>query len=212
MSAAEGQVVTAMTMTTLKSLCNSASFGRYWRKATATTSNLEINEPTLPHCQMAPHQIDEGSTRTFHETVVDYYRVVYFEALDLTISCIKSRVDQPGYKTYGKVQTLLLKAAASETYDEELEYVLSFYCSDFNSLLLPTYLEIFCQAIKSNERIFIRDVFEFLKNCTNSQCEVMSQVSKLVQLLFVMPATNAQNERSFSTVRRIKMYLCATMS
>ena len=40
----------------------------------------------------------------------------------------------------------------------------------------------------------------------------MSQVSKLVKLLLVMPATNAQSERSFSAVRRVKMYLRATMS
>ena len=40
----------------------------------------------------------------------------------------------------------------------------------------------------------------------------MSQVSKLVKLLLVMPATNAQSERLFSAVWRIKMYLRATMS
>ena len=40
----------------------------------------------------------------------------------------------------------------------------------------------------------------------------MSQVSKLVNLLLVMPATNAESERSFSAVRRIKTYLRSTMS
>ena len=166
MSAAEGQDVTAMTIHTLKSLRNNASFDLYWRKTTAAASNLEINEPTLPCRQKPPRRIDEGSTPTFHETVEDYYQVVYFEALDLTISCIESCFDQPGYKTYGKVQALLLKAAASEPYDEELESVLSFYGSGFDSLLLPTHLEIFSQEIKSNEKISIRNVFEFFKNCT----------------------------------------------
>ena len=40
----------------------------------------------------------------------------------------------------------------------------------------------------------------------------MSQVGKLVRLLLVMPATNAESERSFSAVRRIKTYLRSTMS
>ena len=40
----------------------------------------------------------------------------------------------------------------------------------------------------------------------------MSEVSKLVKLLLFMPATNAESERSFSAVRRIKTYLHATMS
>ena len=40
----------------------------------------------------------------------------------------------------------------------------------------------------------------------------MHQVSKLVSLLLVMPATNAQSERSFSAVRCIKTYLRSSMS
>ena len=42
--------------------------------------------------------------------------------------------------------------------------------------------------------------------------ELISEVSKLVRLLFVMPATNAGSERSFSALRRIKTYLRSTMS
>ena len=34
----------------------------------------------------------------------------------------------------------------------------------------------------------------------------------MVSLLLVMPATNAESERSFSAVRRIKSYLRSTMS
>ena len=40
----------------------------------------------------------------------------------------------------------------------------------------------------------------------------MSEVSKLVRLLLVMPATNAQSERSFSAVRRLKTYLRSSMT
>ena len=42
--------------------------------------------------------------------------------------------------------------------------------------------------------------------------DLISQVNKLVMLLLVMPATNAQSERSFSAVQRIKTYLCSTMT
>ena len=197
-----------MTITTLKSLRNNASFDLYWKKTTAAATNLDINEPILPHRRKAPRRIDEGSSPTFHETVEDHYQVIYFEALDLIISCIENRFDQPGYKTYGKV----LKAAASEPYDEEVQFVLSFYGSDFDSLLLPTHLEIFSQTIESRGKVTVADILEFFPSCTPSHCDLMSQVSKLVKLLLVMPATNPESERSFSAVPRIKMYLCATMS
>ena len=56
---------------------------------------------------------------------------------------------------------LLLKAAASEPYDEELQFALSFYGSDFDSLLLPTHLEIFSQTIKSRGKVTVADILEF---------------------------------------------------
>lgn len=56
-------------------------------------------------------------------TVEDHYRAIYFEALDLLTACIKDRFNQLGYKTYGKVQALLLKAATSQPYEEELQFV-----------------------------------------------------------------------------------------
>ena len=39
----------------------------------------------------------------------------------------------------------------------------------------------------------------------------LSEVVKLLNLILVMPATNAVSERSASTLRRVKTYLCTTM-
>ena len=39
----------------------------------------------------------------------------------------------------------------------------------------------------------------------------MSTACKLLQLLLVMPATNAMSERTFSALKRIKTYLRRTM-
>ena len=91
--------------------------------------------------------------------------------------------------------------------------MLSFYGSDFEPLLLKTHLEIFSQSFKpEGQQITIKDILHFFKNCTSGQVDLMSQVSKLVKLLVVMPATNAASERSFSAVHRIKTYLRSTMT
>ena len=63
----------------------------------------------------------------------DHFRTIYFEALDLIITCIEDRFNQPSYKTYQRVETLLIKAG--EPYEEEIDFVLSFYGYDFDSLL-----------------------------------------------------------------------------
>ena len=39
----------------------------------------------------------------------------------------------------------------------------------------------------------------------------MNHVCRIMQLILVMPATNATSERSFSTLRRTKTYLRSTM-
>ena len=102
--------------------------------------------------------------------------------------------------TYAHVKALLLKTAAGQRYEEELQFVLSFYGSDFDALLLPTHLEIFSTNFQAERELVVSDIIAFFRSCTPGQLEVMSQVSKLVRLLLVMPATNATSERSFSAV------------
>lgn len=56
------------------------------------------------------------------------------------------------------------------------------------------------------------NIREYLQNQSTAQLSLLSQVTRLMQLLLVMPATNASSERSFSALRRVKMYLRATMT
>ena len=211
MSAAAGQEVMLLTLSSLKSVRDDSSFELFWQRVCASAEEVDVDKPTLPRRRKVPRRIDDGEAATFPETVEDYYRPIYFEAIDLITSCLADRFDQPGYKTYGKVQALLLKAAASQPYDEELKFVLSFYGSDFDPPLLSTHLEIFSQNF-SKQQATVSDIISFFKGCSPGQVDLMHQVSKLVRLLIVMPATNAQSERSFSAVRRIKTYLRSSMS
>lgn len=93
-----------------------------------------------------------------------------------------------------------------------ISFVISFYGSDFDALQLRTHLEIFSQHFKSNEQVTLSDIISFFCACASSHVELISQVGKLVMLLLVMLATNAQSEKSFSAVRRIKTNLRSTMS
>ena len=194
----------SLTLGTLKSLCNDSRFDQFWQRICASSEELDVEKPTLPRHHKVPRHLDDGAAPTFHDTVEDHYRVIYSKALDLITSYISDHFDQPGYKTYGKVQVLLLKAATSQPYKEELSFVLSFYGSDFDSLLLSTHLEIFSQTFQQDKEVTLSDILSFFRSCTPSQVDLMSQVSKLVRLLLVMPATNAESERLFSAVRCIK--------
>ena len=105
-----------MTVSTLRSLRNDASFDLFWQKITASAENLKIDHPALPRRRKAPRRFDDGPAPILQETVGHYFREIYFEAFDLTTSCIEDRFIQPGYKTYANVQALLLKAAGVQQY------------------------------------------------------------------------------------------------
>ena len=83
--------------------------------------------------------------------------------------------------------------------------------SNFHSLL-PTYLEIFSQNFEQDTEVTFPANVDFFCNCSAAQVSLMSEVSKLVQLLLVMPTTNAQSERSFSAVWRLKTYLHSSVT
>ena len=51
----------------------------------------------------------------FPETVEEKYRAIYYEGIDLCVNKIKERLNQPGYASYRRLESLLLKAAAGET-------------------------------------------------------------------------------------------------
>ena len=60
MSAAEGQAVTAMTVSTLKSLRNDACFDLFWQKITGSAENLDVDKPALPRRRKAPRRLDDN--------------------------------------------------------------------------------------------------------------------------------------------------------
>lgn len=54
------------------------------------------------------------------------------------------------------------------------------------------------------------DIFDYFSGL-GPGVQLMREALKLVQILLVVPATNATSERSFSTQRRIKSYLRSYM-
>ena len=143
MSAAEGQKIVQMTAITLQSLRTDEKFDYFWTQTIKVSEELGVHEPELPRKRRAPQRLEvDNSEGHFVDDVKTHYRVIYFAAIDRVTSSIKSRFEQPGYRVYSKLETLLLKVANKEAYLEELEFVCEFYKEDFNRHLLDTQLGI----------------------------------------------------------------------
>ena len=215
-SAAEGQQIAKMTVQTLQSIRNDESFENFWKCTTEKAKQLDIGEPKLPRQRKRTRRYDDGNySGYFHDTSEALFKQMYFEALDLIINCIQDRFDQPGFRIYQSVESLLVKACQQKDWKSDLDIVCEMYKDDFNKDLLSTQLNILEANFKdydSSDNITIFDVKNYLLSRSPGQLALISQVKRLIQLLLVMPATNASSERSFSALRRVKNYLRTTMT
>ena len=217
LSAAEGQELARMTIETLKSIRTNEAFDNFWDYVNLKAKSLDITEPQLPRQRKRPNRFDDGlSGGDFPDTPKCLFRQLYYEALDLIINCIEQRFDQPGYHLYRRLEALLLKSFKQEDYEEELLAVSGFYEDDFNLETLRTQLQVFSvhslqQCPNPGHGATIFDVKSFFLSLSPGQMALLSEVKRLLQLILVMPATNATSERSFSALRRIKSYLRSTM-
>ena len=214
LSASEGQMAARLTVDTLSSLqSDEAKFESLWRDAIDEASKLEVNEPTLPRRRKAPRNVEVGQGEGYHpETPKDHYRAIYYETLDLLIAFIKDRFDQPGYRTYVLLETLLIKAAKGDDYMEEHEVICQLYRRDVDAAKPKAQLPILSTHFTAQEAppVTFSAILSFLKNMGNAKV-LLSEIVTIVRLILVMPATNATSERSFSALRRVKTYLRSTM-
>ena len=94
------------------SIRNDDSFHLFWQRVVAESGSKGVNEPQLALRGKAPRRIEEcvsGTAQAEFPTTVEAHRTVYYEALDLVISYIKTRFDQEDYKIHSACESLLLK-------------------------------------------------------------------------------------------------------
>ena len=144
LSAAEGNHAAHLTCETLIYLREDAEFANFWKEVMKKQSEFDVDEPTLPRKRRAPSRFEVGTGESHYpSSIEDHYRVHYFEALDLLIACIKNRFDQPGYRVYSKLETLLLDAANGVALDEDcFSEMMDLYASDFDSSFQKSQLQI----------------------------------------------------------------------
>ena len=224
LSAAEGQQIARMVITTLQSLRTEDSYSLFWEKVTTTAESADVADPQLPQQRKTPKRYDDSTSQAyFHHTPKVYYRQIYYKAIDNIINLLQNRFEQPGYQVYCKLEQLLSKACKQENFDAELQFISSFYKDDFNEEVLKcqlltlgvdfkgTYTQSYgTQQSLSNITIF--DIRDYFQSLSPAQRQLLDQVCRVLMIILVMPATNATSERSFSALRRVKNYLRSTMT
>ena len=81
MSAAECQLVAALTTKKLTKVRTEEAFSLFWERCKKAATELKINEPVLPHKRQCPVRYFLGEAPSeFHHKVRRYYRQIYSES------------------------------------------------------------------------------------------------------------------------------------
>ncbi|CAB4030796.1 zinc finger MYM-type 1-like [Paramuricea clavata] len=214
MSSISGQHNTKLTTEVLKGIRNEECFKSFFQTILKKKEALkDISEPEVPRKRKAPARYEVGEGEPWYpKTSEDLYRKICYEALDLIVSAINERFDQPSFKAYAKLEALLLKSLKSEDISYEMAFVKEVYHQDIKVEFLIPQLEIFKVLMKEKKLEYFAEVLDAVKNLDHNTQQMINEVLTICKLLLVNPATSATGERSFSTARRIKTWLRANMS
>ena len=141
----------------------------------------------------------------FPVTPEQVYRRIYFEALDLIVSSIEERFDQPSFKAYSNMKSLLIGVLSSQDVSSQMDYMMKEnYADDVTTGYRFSQLEILKLLIKDAQTDCFADVLKAVKSLTDHERHMITEVIVIGKLLLVNPVTSATGERSFSMARRVK--------
>ena len=116
MSATSGQHNAKLTKDALKKIRNDDCFATFHQTVLRKKQlHVSITEPEVPRNRRAPGRFEVGTgTPFFPVTPEQVYRRIYFEALDLIVSSIEEGFDQPSFKAYSNMESLLIGVLSSQ--------------------------------------------------------------------------------------------------
>ncbi len=169
-----------------------------------------------PWYRRAPCRYETSQSHQFSSAEA-FFRKIYYEACDILIQELEDRFEQVHLvKPMIAMESLLLKSANGECFDEEFKVVeLSVFKSDldFNRLKkhLGILVDVIHQALPTVKKVTsIQTICEAMS--TLAYRSMLSEVHKLLRLYLTVPITSSTSEKSFSTLRRVLSYLRSTMS
>ncbi|KXJ06942.1 hypothetical protein AC249_AIPGENE28357 [Exaiptasia diaphana] len=103
---------------------------------TGKRTSVTLRAKKLPKKRRAPTRCEMGSGEPqYPSTPRDYYRAIFFEALDCLMSAIKECFKQPAFLVYKNLESLLVNAAHGNDIAKEMDELSSYFSGNVS---LPT--------------------------------------------------------------------------
>lgn len=185
--------------------------------------NMITDSPKLPRVRKVPLRYCHNQDQHCFQSPKEYYRVQYYELLDLVVGCIESRFNQSSMDKLICIERILINSA-NRNYDNvenEIDLNLSIYETKeiLDLALLKLQLKMLSSLIATyNDShpataiISVTKVSTIIDVLLSTNTKLMfSQIHSVIRIYLTCPLTSIMAERSFSTLRRLKSYLRTTM-
>ena len=206
-----------------KEMRTSDSFSRLFKEVVDRSKTLDIGTPeqSMPRKRKRPrHLLDyvevdgvASSTTNDCSSAEQFYRMQFFEIIDILLTGLKNRFDQPTLDYLKSLENLLIGAVSDggvQFSAEELGHRFTVLKRDINFqelshelAILPSCFREHCPEVKTVTSV--QTVCEFMNKANMKKS--FSQFHLVLRLYLTVPLSNATSERGFSTLRRVKSCL-----
>ena len=220
MSAVSSKRLSMLTVKTISEMRNSESFDALYDLCLKEIKKLEfIEEPVLKRKRKNPkysllYHFDgyESRSEAHHSAIPrDHYRQQFYQAIDVLISSVRDRFDQPSFVVFENLESLLIKTLKGEETLAEIQIVQKNYASDINTTDLNVELATFKVLMEGKEIEHFHDLLKEMGLLEKPEKKYLTNICKICKILAVNPASSATAERTFSLARRVKTWMRSTM-
>ena len=213
MSAVSSKRLAMLTVETISNLRNSESFDALYNLCLRKIQNVKFaEEPVLKRKRKEPkysllHYLEgyENRSEAHHPTTPrDHYRNQFYQAIDVLISSVRDRFDQPSFLLFENLESLLIKKLKGDETSAEMNIAREKYATDVNMSDLNVELTTFKVLMKDEQIEHFHDLLKEMRLLENPERKFLVNVCKIRRILTVNPASSATVERTFLLARRVK--------
>jgi hypothetical protein len=174
----------------------------------ALCTELDLTVPEAPRRRRPPKRLSGSASADPHvwTSSAEYFKAQYYHLIDTAVNALEKRYNQEGLHKYEALENLLRESSTSEIVIRE---VLDGHPEIDTDRFL---VQIAMARQQQWEMTSVSVVADKLRTLDPAIRKMFNELEQLVRLLLTVPCSNAEAERSFSALRRLKSYLRNSMN
>lgn len=209
-SAAGAKRASELLSHTLANLRNESSFEQTWQDTRVFADQLNLKEAKTHRVSKLPFRYEQAE-RPAALAALDAKSNLqkdFFAVIDRIAAELNCRFNQSGFDHLVRLERTLVSAAFGQRFSNtDVKERDSVHACAVDIDRLKAQLLLLSSVVPPAEQLTVEDIATALKRETSTVRKLLDQVIRLVILLLVVPALVATRERSFSALRRVKIFL-----